>query len=85
MKINEQVIYEKMGNEVYLNIEDDSFVLDNEVSIYIFDLLKVEQTPEGIKQLVREKFPSTEEFTDEEKEEYIDEFLFVLQKNHIIH
>ena len=51
MKLNEHITYEKMGNDLYIMVEDERFVLDNDVAIDIFNLLKAESTKENIKSL----------------------------------
>ena len=51
MKLNEHITYEKMGNDLYIMVEDERFVLDNDVAIDIFNLLKAESTKENIKNL----------------------------------
>ncbi|MDB7088966.1 hypothetical protein PM729_14915, partial [Enterococcus mundtii] len=58
MKLNENITYEKMGNDLYIMVESERFVLDNDVAIDIFDLLKAESTKENIKAFVRALFRS---------------------------
>ncbi|MDA9461390.1 hypothetical protein [Enterococcus mundtii] len=84
MKLNENITYEKMGNDLYIMVEDERFVLDNDVAIDVFDLLKVESTKEKIKAFVRNKYRLDKEFTDDEKDGYVEEFLTVLKINGII-
>ncbi|MBO0461350.1 MULTISPECIES: hypothetical protein [Enterococcus] len=84
MKLSENITYEKMGNDLYIMIEDERFILDNEVSIDVFDLLKDECTKEKIKAFVRNKYRLDQEFTDAEKDGYVEEFLAVLKMNGII-
>lgn len=40
MRLNGELAYEKLGNDLYLSLNDEIYLLDNEVSIYIFELLK---------------------------------------------
>lgn len=84
MKFNENITYEKMGNDLYIMVESERFVLDNDVAIDIFDLLKAESTKENIKAFVRNKYRLDKEFTDEEKDAYVEEFLTVLKINGIM-
>ncbi|AUB54046.1 MULTISPECIES: hypothetical protein [Enterococcus] len=84
MKLNENITYEKMGNDLYIMVESERFVLDNDVAIDIFDLLKAESTKENIKAFVRNKYRLDKEFTDEEKDAYVEEFLTVLKINGIM-
>jgi len=65
-------------------VESERFVLDNDVAIDIFDLLKAESTKENIKAFVRNKYRLDKEFTDEEKDAYVEEFLTVLKINGIM-
>lgn len=84
MKLNEHITYEKMGNDLYIMVEDERFVLDNDVAINIFNLLKPESTKENIKAFVRDKYRLDQEFTDDEKDSYVEEFLTVLKINGIM-
>lgn len=84
MKLNENITYEKRGNDLYIMVESERFVLDNDVAIDIFDLLKAESTKENIKAFVRNKYRLDKEFTDEEKDAYVEEFLTVLKINGIM-
>ncbi|ONN40711.1 hypothetical protein [Enterococcus mundtii] len=84
MKLNEHITYEKMGNDLYIMVEDERFVLDNDVAIDIFNLLKPESTKENIKAFVRDKYRLDQEFTDDEKDSYVEEFLTVLKINGIM-
>ncbi|MEQ7314373.1 MULTISPECIES: hypothetical protein [Enterococcus] len=35
MRLNGELAYEKLGNDLYLSLNDEIYLLDNEVSIYI--------------------------------------------------
>ena len=52
MRLNGSLAYEKLGNEIYLSLNNEIYILDNEVSIYIFELLQKQTEINKIKEIV---------------------------------
>lgn len=84
MKLNKAIAYEKLGNTIYLSSDEGIFLLENEVAIYIFDLLTKEQTIKEIKLKVKEKFSHANELTKEGTDLFIENFLTDLSKRSIV-
>lgn len=84
MKLNRALVYEKLGKTIYLSMDNEVYLLDNEVSFYIFDLLKKDHSRTEIKEKTKETFASEEEFTNDEKDRFVDEFLSELHRHSII-
>ncbi|WP_165004858.1 MULTISPECIES: PqqD family protein [unclassified Enterococcus] len=84
MKLNRALVYEKLGKTIYLSMDNEVYLLDNEVSFYIFDLLKKDRSRTEIKEKTKETFASEEEFTNDEKDRFVDEFLSELHRHSII-
>ncbi|MEY8445342.1 hypothetical protein [Enterococcus ratti] len=84
MELNGELAYEKLGNEIYLSLNDEIYVLDNEVSIYIFELLKKQLEIRFIKEKVIAYFSNTDEYSIQEKKRFVDEFIEDLIANNIL-
>lgn len=84
MKLNKAIAYEKLGNTIYLSSDEGTFLLENEVATYIFDLLTKEQTIKEIKLKVKEKFSHANELTKEGTDLFIENFLTDLSKRSIV-
>ena len=84
MRLNGELAYEKLGNDLYLSLNDEIYLLDNEVSIYIFELLKKNVALSHIKEKVLMRFADSDDYSDEEKEKYIKEFISDLFHNQIL-
>ncbi|GKS55440.1 hypothetical protein IGJ91_002213 [Enterococcus sp. DIV0765f] len=84
MKLNKAIAYEKLGNTIYLSSDEGIFLLENEVAIYIFDLLTKEQTIKEIKLKVKENFSHANELTKEGTDLFIENFLTDLSKRSIV-
>ena len=50
MRLNGELAYEKLGNDLYFSLIDEIYLLDNEVSIYIFELLKTNVARSHVKE-----------------------------------
>ncbi|MBF8808174.1 MAG: hypothetical protein IC227_07485 [Enterococcus lacertideformus] len=83
MRLNGELAYERLGKKIYLSLNNEVYILDNEVSIYIFELLKKRIEINNIKERVISAFANTEEYTNEEKKIFIEEFIADLINNKI--
>lgn len=84
MRLNGELAYEKLGNDLYLSLNDEIYLLDNEVSIYIFELLKTNVALSHVKEKVLIRFADSGDYSNEEKEKYITEFISDLINNQIL-
>ncbi|MBO0461366.1 MULTISPECIES: PqqD family peptide modification chaperone [Enterococcus] len=84
MKLSKAIAYEKLGKTIYLSADDGILLLENEVTTYIFELLKKEQTLTEIKEKVKEKFKQMNEYTKEVSDLFIENFLADLLNRAII-
>lgn len=82
MRLNGELAYEKLGNDLYLSLNDEIYLLDNEVSIYIFELLKTNVALSHVKEKVLIRFADSGDYSNEEK--YITEFISDLINNQIL-
>lgn len=84
MLLNGNLAYEKLGNNIYLSLNDEIYILDNEVAIYIFELLKKQTEIHKIKEKVITRFSDNDNYSDQEKNQFIEEFIHDLIRNGII-
>lgn len=82
MRLNGELAYEKLGNDLYLSLNDEIYLLDNEVSIYTFELLKTNVALSHVKEKVLIRFADSGDYSNEEK--YITEFISDLINNQIL-
>lgn len=84
MRLNGSLAYEKLGNEIYLSLNNEIYILDNEVSIYIFELLQKQTEINKIKEIVINYYSDTSTYSNEEKKLFVEEFIHELIHQNIL-
>ncbi|MGM9904465.1 PqqD family peptide modification chaperone [Enterococcus hirae] len=84
MQLKQSVAYEKLGNTVYLSADNGIFLLENEMSAYIFELLKKEHSLTEIKEKVK-NFKLINEYSMMDRDKFVENLLAELYKNSIIY
>ena len=84
MRLNGSLAYEKLGNEIYLSLNNEIYILDNEVSIYIFELLQKQTEINKIKEIVINYCSDTSTYSNEEKKLFVEEFIHELIRQNIL-
>ncbi|EOH87536.1 hypothetical protein BH747_07845 [Enterococcus villorum] len=84
MRLNGSLAYEKLGNEIYLSLNNEIYILDNEVSIYIFELLQKQTEINKIKEIVINYYSDTSTYSNEEKKLFVEEFIHELIRQNIL-